>query len=101
MKREKQINRNQQLIKALFIIALGLILGRVAIFAYFGGQGAKAAQMEQTKSDLTQKNEQLRTKVLHQTSLSFISKRARAAGFKPATSVIYLNNQSSMAFKSR
>ena len=42
---KKKIDRNRQLITVLSLIALVLVFGQVAVFIYFGGQGAKAAQV--------------------------------------------------------
>ena len=98
---KKKVNRNRQLITVLFLITLVLIFGQVAVFIYFGGQGAEAAQTNQIKNDLIRKNEQLKTEILRQTSLSSILEQAQKAGFKQANSIVYLEGQLPMAFKNR
>ncbi|PIS15183.1 hypothetical protein COT63_01330 [Candidatus Shapirobacteria bacterium CG09_land_8_20_14_0_10_38_17] len=98
---KKKIDRNRQLITVLSLIALVLVFGQVAVFIYFGGQGAKAAQVNQTKNDLIRENKQLETEILHQTSFSFILERAQELGFKQASSIVYLEDQLPIAFKSK
>jgi len=101
MVNKKKVDRNRQLIIALSLITIALVFGQVAVFIYFGGQGAKAAQISQTKNDLIRENKQLRTEILRRTSFSFISEQAQKAGFEQASSIVYLEGQLPMAFKNK
>ena len=98
---KKKVDRNRHLITVLSLIVLILIFGQVAIFIYFGGQGARAAQINQAKNDLIRENKQLKTKILCQTSFSSILEKAQKEGFEQASSIIYLEGQSPIAFKNK
>jgi len=101
MVNKKKLDRNRQLITVLFLITLALAFGQVGVFIYFGGQGAEAAQTNQIKNDLIRENEQLKAKIIRQTSLSSILEQAQKAGFKQANSIVYLEDQLPMAFKNK
>jgi len=101
MVNKKKVDRNRQLITVLSLITLVLIFGQVAVFIYFGGQGAKAAQINQTKNDLIRENKQLKTEIFRQTSFSSILEQAQKAGFKQANSTVYLEDQLPMALKNK
>ena len=98
---KKKVDRNRQLITVLSLMTLALIFGQVVVFIYFGGQGEKAAQINQTKNDLIRENKQLKTEILHQTSFSSILEQAQKAGFKQANSILYLEDQLPIAFKNK
>jgi cell division protein FtsL len=74
------------------IIVVAVLLGSTVILAIDGSaKGAQLADIERQVAKLQDKNTQLKEKIINKNSLTQISGAASSLGLKPATRILYWN----------